>query len=141
MATIHDVGAAVLYEMNESVSTSKFQRLIFLAQAWSLVLRNKQPLFSEDFVLWSQAPVNLDLFERHKDEFLVKTWTPGNRHALDKSEEIIVNSVVRQYGGLSGPQLTNYLQEQATWNSQLGTGYVLYKQDIYTAFEKTLLKS
>lgn len=104
MATIHDAAAGVLERFDEALPTAKLQALLYLAQGWSLAIRD-QALFDEPFHAWSNGPVSPDLFRHHRRQYTVSQWPVGNARALDGEEDIIIDSVVRQYGALSGLQL------------------------------------
>ncbi len=109
MASIHDVAAYILQQLDTSVSTMKLQKLCFLAQGWNLGFLNRQ-LFTEDFEAWAKGPVAYALFDRHRGKYTVGSWS-GTPDALDSQERIIVDAVLRNYGALTGLQLSEITHE------------------------------
>ncbi|WP_336644620.1 Panacea domain-containing protein [Microbacterium sp. USHLN186] len=87
----------------------KLQKLCFLAQGWNLGLLNRQ-LFSEDFEAWANGPVAYALFDRHRGKYTVSSWS-GNPATLDHQERIVVDAVLRNYGALTGLQLSEITHE------------------------------
>lgn len=104
MTSIHDVAAYVLERLGSSVSTMKLQKLCFIAQGWTLGLLNRQ-LFPEDFEAWAKGPVAYDLFNRHRGRYTVSSWN-GDPATLDSRDRIVVDAVLKNYGALSGLQLS-----------------------------------
>lgn len=49
-----------------SVTNLQLNKIVFFAQAWSLVLKNK-PLFDEDFRAWDYGPVLSSIYHKFKD--------------------------------------------------------------------------
>lgn len=105
MVDIHDVAAYVLEKLGTSVSTMKLQKLCFLAQGWSLALLNRQ-LFEDDFQAWAKGPVSYALFDQHRGRYTVSSWT-GDAAALDDHDRIVVDAVLKNYGALTGLQLSD----------------------------------
>ena len=68
--TIFDVANYFLSKLNvnegSSITPLKLQKLVYYAQAWSLVWDNKV-LFSEPMEAWAHGPVNPDLYYQYKD--------------------------------------------------------------------------
>lgn len=104
MATIHDAAAGILERFERDLSTTKLQALIYLAQGWSLALR-EAPLFEEPFHAWSNGPISPELFRGHRGVFSVTDWPMGNARELDEEDDIILDAVVNNYGALSGGDL------------------------------------
>ncbi len=53
-------------EAGDSITHLKLQKLLYYAQAWSLVLKGKS-LFEEDFEAWAHGPVLPSIFEQYKN--------------------------------------------------------------------------
>ena len=104
-ASVHDVAAYVLSKFDQPISTMKLQKLVYLAQGWHLGLRDK-PLFTEQLQAWANGPVCPDLFAKHRGDYAVKEWQWGNARRLLASERIVVDAVIKNYGGLSGLELS-----------------------------------
>ncbi len=50
---------------NTTITNKKIQKLVYYAQAWSLVLLNKK-LFNEKIEAWVHGPAVLDLYSKYK---------------------------------------------------------------------------
>ena len=73
MANVNDVARYILERQGENLSTMKLQKLVYYAQAWSLVWDEK-PLFSSRFEAWANGPVCRELYNQHRGHF---TATPA----------------------------------------------------------------
>jgi len=58
-------------ERGDILTNLKLQKLLYYAQAWHLVLKNK-PLFAEDFQAWVHGPVLPSQYQRFKKH----EWRP-----------------------------------------------------------------
>ena len=58
-------------ERGENLTSLKLQKLLYYAQAWFLVKRDK-PLFEEDFAAWIHGPMLTSQYARFKS----KSWHP-----------------------------------------------------------------
>lgn len=113
MANVADVAAYVVNHFDSGISTMKLQKLCYIAQGWSLALR-QTPLFAADFEAWRNGPVSRTLFGSHKGKFVVNSWPSGNEHALTRDERIIVDAVLEHYDALSGLQLSELTHQPGT---------------------------
>ncbi|WP_293160642.1 Panacea domain-containing protein [Okeania sp. SIO2C9] len=52
-------------EAGDTISPFKLQKLVYYAQAWSLVFRNK-PLFFQDIEAWVSGPIIRDVWNEYK---------------------------------------------------------------------------
>ncbi|NJM61724.1 MAG: DUF4065 domain-containing protein, partial [Oscillatoriales cyanobacterium RU_3_3] len=52
-------------ESGDTISLLKLQKLVYYAQAWSLVFRS-QPLFFQDVEAWVSGPVVRDVWNEYK---------------------------------------------------------------------------
>ena len=113
MANVHDVAAYVVGHFGSSISTMKLQKLCYIAQGWSLALR-QTPLFEDDFQAWANGPVCWTLFDAHRGRYNVDAWVKGNAGALDRKELIILDAVLRNYEALTGRQLSALTHKPGT---------------------------
>ena len=51
----------------------KLQKLVYYAQAWSLVW-DEEPLFPDPIEAWANGPVVYELYKRHRGIFKVTQW-------------------------------------------------------------------
>lgn len=72
MATVYDVADYILGSCGP-MSAMKLQKLVYYAQAWSLVW-DEQPLFPDDFEAWANGPVVRSLYDLHRGQFRVSPY-------------------------------------------------------------------
>lgn len=60
--------AAKILEIMGPMTTMKLQKLVYYSQAHSLATTGLS-LFPEDFEAWTNGPVSLELFNRHRGRF------------------------------------------------------------------------
>ncbi|OWP22703.1 hypothetical protein CBF90_05835 [Microbacterium sp. AISO3] len=95
------------------MSTMKLQKLCYIAQGWSLALRD-DPLFAGDFEAWKNGPVSPQLYRQHRRSFSVSSWPSGDPDALSADERIILDAVLTNYEALTGLQLSAMTHEPGT---------------------------
>lgn len=113
MATIHDVAAHIVAHFPSGLSPMKLQKLTYFSQGWSLGLLQK-PLFEEDFEAWVNGPVSYDLFDIHRGDWSVGSWTHGDPSRLTVRERTVVDAVLSQFGALSGKELSDLTHRAGT---------------------------
>ena len=79
------------------MTTLKLQKLVYYAQAWSLVWDEK-PLFDEKIEAWSNGPVVRDLFEFHRGQYYISGKTDGGSGKVDDEQKATVDMVLKHYG-------------------------------------------
>lgn len=113
MANVHNVAAYILDQCG-AMSTMKLQKLVYYSQAWHLVWA-EEPLFDEEIQAWANGPVVYELFDRHRGQFSVDEWQPGNGIRLDPAERGTIDAVIANYGDLTGRQLSALTHAEAPW--------------------------
>jgi uncharacterized phage-associated protein len=108
MANIHDVAARITGHYPDGISTMKLNKLTFLAHAWSLVLLGR-PLIAEPFLAWKAGPASRPLVDVAKGLLEVNAWPLGDARKLTEDELVVIESVIRQYGALTGPSLSDLI--------------------------------
>lgn len=141
MATVHDVAAYIVRRLGP-VSCLKLQKLVYYAQAWSLVWDDR-PLFRARIEAWANGPVVPELYRHHRGEFQVREWPLGNADNLNPDERGTVNGVVRFYGHRSPQWLSDLTHMEAPWikarrglsPTELGNNEITLKSmaDYYTS--------
>jgi uncharacterized phage-associated protein len=96
------------------MTAMKLQKLVYYAQAWSLVW-DERPLFPERIEAWANGPVVRELYECHRRQFLVHEWPWGNPHRLTRDERETVDAVLDFYGGRPAIWLSNLTHQEAPW--------------------------
>lgn len=69
------------YDDNDTITNMRINKLLYYAQAWSLV-RNKKPLFDEDFEAWDYGPVVPSVYKKYK------RFKKNNIDVLDKDYSV-----------------------------------------------------
>lgn len=70
--SVYDCAAYILQRFDDGISTMKLQKLLYLAQGWSLAITGR-PLFDGGFEAWSSGPVNREIYELLEGEYTVTT--------------------------------------------------------------------
>jgi len=112
MANVHDVAAYIL-QQRSPITAMKLQKLVYYAQAWSLVW-DEEPLFDETIHAWANGPVVWELYERHRGEFKLHRWD-GNPDTLTPAQKETINSVLKFYGQMSSQQLSDLTHREKPW--------------------------
>lgn len=118
MANVHDVAAYILRSRG-TMTAMKLQKLVYYAQAWSLVWDEK-PLFHEHIEAWANGPVVPDLYKHHRKEYQLSSWPRGNPDALSKDERETVDSVLEFYGDKSSQWLSDLTHMEDPWRNARG---------------------
>lgn len=102
-------------EAGDTISTLKLQKLIYYAQAWSLVFRNK-PLFYQDVEAWFNGPAVRDVWNEYKDYHYRDIPPPdGVDVEFDEEETEVLEEVWSAYGELSARHLQELTQSETPW--------------------------
>jgi uncharacterized phage-associated protein len=98
------------------MTTMKLQKLAYYSYAWHLVWTNES-LFREKFRAWENGPVCYELFDNHRRMFMIadSTLPNGDAHKLEEFEKQSVDRVLRDYGDLSGGQLSDLTHNESPW--------------------------
>ena len=151
MSTIFDASKYILADFDYPISTRKLQRLAYLSQGWALALVD-EPIFPEDFEAWKHGPVARELFNAHRGMYSIdgEELAKGDAGNLSDRDKIIIDAVLRNYGGLTGDQLSDLTHAKGTpWKEarkRANTGpddtciEKVRKEDIREYFKKILLK-
>lgn len=110
--SVHDVAAYIL-QRRGAMTAMKLQKLVYYAQAWSLVW-DEQPLFNEQIQAWANGPVVRELYARHKGMFVVSKWT-GNPDSLTRTQKETIDAVLGFYGDKSSMWLSNLTHREDPW--------------------------
>jgi uncharacterized phage-associated protein len=113
MASVFDVAAYIL-KKKKAVTAMKLQKLVYYAQAWSLVWDDK-PLFKERIEAWANGPVCPSLYFAHQGEFTIKNEPKGDGDRLKKAERETVDAVLRDYGDRTANWLSELTHKEDPW--------------------------
>src|SRR5688572_102804 len=97
MTTALDVAAYIL-EKAGPMTAMKLQKLVYYAQAWSLVWDEK-PMFEDPIEAWASGPVVPTLYNAHRGAFQVGAGqVGGSSAALSPDQRETVDAVLKYYG-------------------------------------------
>ena len=113
MASVFDAAAYILEKKGE-MTTLKLQKLVYYAQAWSLVW-DERPLFDEKIEAWSNGPVVRDLFEYHRGKYFVSGIEAGDSGNLDDEQKTTVDMVLKHYGDKPAYWLVRLSHSEPPW--------------------------
>jgi len=118
VANVFDVAKYILQKTN-AISTMKLQKLVYYAQAWSVVWDNPPdaPLFPERIEAWSLGPVVPELFAWHKGHFSVEAdvFPNGDVSRLSKDQRETVDSVLDFYAHRTAQWLSDLSHSEPPW--------------------------
>jgi uncharacterized phage-associated protein len=113
MASVYDVAAYILKKQG-GMTSMKLQKLVYYAQAWSLVW-DEEPIFKEEVQAWANGPVVPALFAAHKGEFTVRKEPNGDRTKLTKDQRETIDAVLKTYGDKSANWLSALTHREDPW--------------------------
>jgi len=114
MASVFDVAAYILNKSGE-MTAMKLQKLVYYAQAWSLVW-DEEPLFDERIEAWANGPVVPDLYKAHRGIFKLKPgMLDGHPDSLTESQRETIDAVLEYYGEKSSQWLSDLTHAEAPW--------------------------
>lgn len=116
--TAHDVAAYILLKKGP-LTAMKLQKLLYYAQAWSLVW-DDVPMFNERIEAWANGPVVPDVYQMHKGSFVIEKWPAGNPDALSDVQRATVDEILRFYGDRPTQWLVELTHEEAPWKDARG---------------------
>lgn len=115
MASVHDVAAYIL-KRTGTITAMKLQKLVYYAQAWSLVWEER-PLFQSRIEAWANGPVCPELYKQHKGVFNVHAWPKGNPRHLTEEQRETIDAVVSFYGEKPSQWLSDLTHREDPWRS------------------------
>lgn len=118
MADVFDVAKYILRKLKRRgetpVTTWKLQKLVYYAQAWSLVW-DDEPLFQNRIEAWAGGPVVPDLYQEHRGRFKISDLARGDWRNLTEVQSDTVNVVVNHYGQRSAQYLSELTHRERPW--------------------------
>lgn len=113
VASVLDVAEYILRQSGP-MTAMKLQKLVYYAQAWSLVWDEKA-LFPEKIRAWANGPVVRELYDVHQGRFEVKRISGGRPQRLSEEERDTINAILRFYGTKSAQWLSKVTHREAPW--------------------------
>lgn len=121
MANVYDVAAYIL-QRTGPITAMKLQKLVYYAQAWSLVW-DETPLFQNRIEAWANGPVCPDLYGAHQGHFMVNASLiePRREGDLSESQRNTIESVINYYNRWNASQLSDLTHQEDPWrNARIG---------------------
>jgi len=116
MASVFDAAAYIL-EKQGGMTAMKLQKLVYYAQAWSLVW-DQRPLFRDRIEAWANGPVSPDLYEWHRGRFSVEPGScPGDPDRLDADARETIDVVLAYYGEKHPRWLSDLTHMEDPWRN------------------------
>jgi uncharacterized phage-associated protein len=113
MPTPHDVAKYILYK-SVPMTTLKLLKLVYYAQAWSLVW-DDEPLFEDEIEAWARGPVVPALYSATERDVMVSDWRQGNIDALTEQQKKTIDKVLEFYGPISSQVLSDLTHDEEPW--------------------------
>lgn len=101
----------------KKITNKKLQKLVYYAQAWSLVLKNK-PLFDEKIEAWVHGPAIKSLYIKYKIfgfDPIQKRVDATLLRTLPLKDKKLLDSVWSVYGGLDAGYLEMLTHFETPW--------------------------
>lgn len=125
MANVFDVARYILSRLGESgnlpITTWKLQKLVYYAQAWSLVW-DDSALFPERIKAWANGPVCPALYGAHKGQFQISALPEGlgDVGALSNEQRETIEIVLAHYGPKPAQYLSELTHRERPWMEARG---------------------
>lgn len=113
MATAHDVTAYVLAKRGRTPAV-KLHKLLYYAQAWSLVWDDR-PIFRDRIEAWANGPVVPNVYRTHSRSYFVTKCGKGDPGKLDQDAAETVDAVIKHYGRRSSAYLSDLTHQEDPW--------------------------
>lgn len=114
MANVLDVAAYIL-DRQGPMSTMKLQKLVYYAQAWSLVW-DEDVLFPSRIEAWANGPVCRELFDAHSGRYRVGPGDlPGDPSRLTENQRDTIDAVLSLYGDKQPQWLSDLTHSEDPW--------------------------
>lgn len=115
MATVFDVAKYIL-EKKGGMTAMKLQKLVYYAQAWTLVW-DEEPLFQERIEAWANGAVVPALYAIHRRMFKVsaKDFSNGRISSISKRQRSNIDKVLDFYSKYTAQQLSDINHQEDPW--------------------------
>jgi uncharacterized phage-associated protein len=114
-ATAFDVAAYILGKRGK-MTAMKLQKLLYYAQAWSLVW-DEQPLFENTIHAWANGPVVPAVYNYHRGQYFVSEsdFPTGKPDVLGSDQRSTIDAILEHYGNRSAQWLIDLTHAEDPW--------------------------
>jgi uncharacterized phage-associated protein len=120
MANSLDVAQYIL-EKHGPMTAMKLQKLVYYAQAWSIVWDDFE-IFAEDIEAWKNGPVVRELWDVHRGKYRVTSITNGFSNELTQAQAETVDEILKFYGHRSAQWLSDLTHMEDPWRDAWAHG-------------------
>ena len=113
ISDVDHVAAYILKKLGP-MSAMKLHKLVYYAQAWSLVWIER-PLFKHRIEAWANGPVVPYLYQKHRREFIINKWDLGDPTKLPEQATKTVDAVLGFYGDKEPVWLSELTHLEKPW--------------------------
>ena len=110
---------AVDRDSGDSITHLKLQKLLYYAQAWSLVLLGK-PMFYEKIQAWTHGPVVPEVYDEYSKYHYSEIPQPDECPNLSKETEDVLEQVMQIYGIYEAKYLERLTHQEKPWKEARG---------------------
>jgi uncharacterized phage-associated protein len=107
-------------EAGDSITHLKLQKLLYYAQAWTLVLKGK-PLFDEDFEAWAHGPVLRTIYDSYKGYGFEALPSCSCENDITDDVAELLGEVDRVYGEKNAKYLEALTHSEIPWKFARGS--------------------
>ena len=115
MVRVQDVAQYILNKRGP-MTTWKLQKLVYYAQAWSLVW-DEERLFNEKIEAWANGPVVRALYDLHSGQYTISELPVGDFGKLTPTQRETVDAVLEYYGAKNGQWLADLTHIEDPWKN------------------------
>lgn len=112
---------AVDNNVYEGITNLKLQKIVFLAQAAYLAIKNK-PLFDDKIQAWQYGPVIPSLYNSYKEYSRNPIDNPTDSKKIDSKTASFLSDVWGIFGKYSAAQLVDYTHSHLPWKQAFDNG-------------------
>jgi uncharacterized phage-associated protein len=123
-------------ESGDSITHLKLQKLMYYAQAWSMVVLGKS-LYTEDFQAWTHGPVLPSIWEEDKDFGFDSLPICDCNSELPQEVIELIEDIKKVYGEKSAKYLEELTHSEEPW--QLTRGAIPLEVRSTKPIEKSLM--
>lgn len=116
-----DVAEYIINYPDIYVDNLKLQKLIFYAQAISLVI-NDNPLFKDKIEAWDYGPVIPELYRHYKNYEQQLPHDDKFKTALKIADIKVIDLAIEHYGNMTGSQLITLTHSEKPWQVAYAAG-------------------